>query len=42
NVLALTLELVQETGAAFLMVTHSRELAGRLGRRLHLSSGRLA
>ncbi|NKX44428.1 ABC transporter ATP-binding protein [Roseicyclus persicicus] len=40
-VLALLLELVAETGAALMMVTHSTRLAARLGRRLHLSRGRL-
>lgn len=41
-VLDLMLELVTETGAGLLMVTHSTELAGRMSRRLHLRSGRLA
>jgi putative ABC transport system ATP-binding protein len=41
-VLALMLDLVAETGAALLMVTHSQRLAARLDRRLHLSLGRLA
>ena len=41
-VLALMLDLVAETGAALLMVTHSARLAARLDRRLHLSHGRLA
>jgi putative ABC transport system ATP-binding protein len=36
------LALVAETGAALLMVTHSPRLAARLGRRAHLSQGRLA
>ena len=36
------LTLVAEPGAALLMVTHSRHLAARLGRRAHLSQGRLA
>jgi len=40
-VLALMLDLVAETGAALLMVTHSQRLAARLDRRLHLSHGRL-
>ena len=35
------LALVAETGAALLMVTHSPRLALRLGRRAHLSQGRL-
>ncbi|ETW14153.1 ABC transporter ATPase [Roseivivax marinus] len=42
RVMDLLLELVDETGAAFLMVTHSDVLAARLSRRLHLSGGRLA
>ena len=41
-VLALMLDLVAETGAALLMVTHSDRLAARLDRRLHLRHGRLA
>ncbi|WP_371036353.1 ABC transporter ATP-binding protein [Rhodosalinus sp. FB01] len=41
-VLALMLELVAETGAALLMVTHSERLAGRMERRVHLRAGRLA
>lgn len=41
-VLDLLLGLVAETGAALLMVTHSSRLAARLGRRVHLSQGRLA
>ena len=40
-VLDLMLALQAETGAALLMVTHSSRLAARLGRRLHLASGRL-
>lgn len=40
-VLELLLELVADTGAALMMVTHSTRLAGRLDRRLHLSRGRL-
>lgn len=35
------LALVQETGAALMMVTHSPALAARAGRRLHLRQGRL-
>jgi len=34
--------LVGETDAALLMVTHSVQLAARMGRRLHLQAGRLA
>lgn len=41
-VLDLLLELVTETGAALMMVTHSSRLAARLDRRLHLSRGQLA
>jgi putative ABC transport system ATP-binding protein len=40
-VIALMLDLVRDTGAALLMVTHSSRLAARLDRRLHLSHGRL-
>ena len=42
QVLDLMLELVRDSGAAFLMVTHSLRLAGRLDRRLHLEQGRIA
>ncbi|SLN41443.1 putative ABC transporter ATP-binding protein/MT1014 [Roseivivax jejudonensis] len=41
-VLSLLLDLVAETGAGFLMVTHSQRHAARLGRQLTLSAGRLA
>jgi len=41
-VLNLTLELVEETGCAFLMVTHSARLAARLDRREILEAGVLA
>ncbi|WP_330084012.1 ABC transporter ATP-binding protein [Methylocystis iwaonis] len=41
-VLALTLELVAETGCAFLMVTHSARLAALLSRRERLVAGALA
>ena len=40
-VMDLMLELVQGTGAALLMVTHSEALAARLGRRVHLRGGRV-
>ena len=40
-VIGLMLELVAESGAGLLMVTHSGRLAGRLARRLHLSHGRV-
>ena len=41
-VITLMLELVAETGAGLLMVTHSDRLAGRLARRVRLSHGRIA
>lgn len=41
-VLDLMLELVSETGAGLLMVTHSDRLAGRMSRRLHLRAGQVA
>ncbi|WP_296427137.1 ABC transporter ATP-binding protein [Yoonia sp.] len=41
-VMDLMLELVRETGAGLLMVTHSAALAARLGRRLHLRAGQVA
>ncbi|WP_375259561.1 ABC transporter ATP-binding protein [Citreimonas sp.] len=42
QVLDQMLELVAETGAALLMVTHSPTLAARMDRRAHLTRGRLA
>ena len=42
NVMDVLLELVAETGAGLLMVTHSTALAARLGRRLHLRAGCIA
>jgi putative ABC transport system ATP-binding protein len=42
EVLALALDLVAETGAAFLMVTHSTRLAVRLDRQARLAGGVLA
>jgi putative ABC transport system ATP-binding protein len=39
EVMDLILELVAESGAALMMVTHSGWLAARLGRRLHLRAG---
>ena len=42
TVMDLMLELVAETGAGLLMVTHSLDLAGRMGRRLHLRAGVVA
>jgi putative ABC transport system ATP-binding protein len=41
EVLDQMLDLVAETGAALMMVTHSPALAARMGRRLHLSRGRV-
>jgi putative ABC transport system ATP-binding protein len=41
-VLDLMLELVDETGAGLMLVTHSERLAARMSRRLHLQQGRLA
>ncbi|MEX3017255.1 ABC transporter ATP-binding protein [Gymnodinialimonas hymeniacidonis] len=38
-VLSLLLDLVADTNAGLLMVTHSSRLAGQLSRRLHLSRG---
>lgn len=42
DVLDEMLALVDRTGAALMMVTHSPLLASRMDRRLHLSQGRLA
>ncbi len=42
TVLTLLQDLVAETGAGLILVTHSERLAGRLPRRLHLQGGRLA
>ncbi len=42
TVMDLMLELVAETGAGLLMVTHSEALAGRMASRLHLRAGQLA
>lgn len=42
EVLAQMLELVAQTGAALVMVTHSPRLAGQMGRQLHLRQGLLA
>ena len=41
TVLDLMLDLARDSGAAFLMVTHSPRLAARLDRRLHLEKGRI-
>jgi len=40
-VIDLMLQLVADVKAGFILVTHSTRLAGLLGRRLHLSHGRL-
>ena len=40
-VMQLMLDLVQETGAGLLMVTHSDRLAEQLDARLHLTNGRI-
>ncbi|MEM7723472.1 MAG: ABC transporter ATP-binding protein [Pseudomonadota bacterium] len=42
TVMDLLLDLVRETGAGLLMVTHSTRLATRADRHLHLSHGRVA
>ena len=42
TVMDMMLELVAETGAGLLMVTHSQALTGRLQRRLHLRAGQVA
>lgn len=42
GVFALLCELVAETGAGLVLVTHSERLAARMGRRLHLRAGVLA
>ena len=42
TVMDLMLDLVAETQAALLMVTHSQRLAGRMGRQLHLRAGKVA
>ena len=41
TVFALMCELVAETGAGLILVTHSERLAARLGRRLHLRARQL-
>jgi putative ABC transport system ATP-binding protein len=42
DVMSLMLELVADTGAGLLMVTHSQALAARLQRRVHLRAGQVA
>ncbi len=41
EVMTLMLDLVADTGAGLLMVTHSSALAGQLDRRLHLRAGQI-
>jgi putative ABC transport system ATP-binding protein len=41
TVMDLMLDLVGQTGAGLLLVTHSQALAGRLSRRVHLRAGRI-
>jgi len=41
-VIELLLDLVRDSGAGLLMVTHSMRLAARLGRRVHLKAGQIA
>ena len=41
QVAELLLTLVREAGSGLIVATHSERLAGRLGRRLHLTRGRL-
>ena len=42
TVLAVLCELVAETGAGLILVTHSERLAARMSRRLHLRAGKLS
>ena len=42
SVMELMLELVADSGAALLLVTHSENIAAQLDRRVHLSGGQLA
>ena len=42
TVLDILLELVEETGAGLMMVTHSHALAARMGRRMYLRAGQVA
>jgi len=41
-VFAVLCELVAETGAGLVLVTHSERLASRMGRRLHLRAGQIS
>lgn len=42
DVLAQMLQLVTETGAAMMVVTHSPQVAGRMDRQLHLRGGQIS
>lgn len=42
TVFELMSDLAEESGASLIVVTHSNELAGRIGRNLHLHGGRVA
>ena len=42
TVIDLVFELVRDTGAGLMIVTHSEKVAGRLGNRLHLAAGNVA
>ena len=42
EVISLMLQLVEETGAGLLMVTHSSRMARRMARNLHLTSGQVS
>jgi putative ABC transport system ATP-binding protein len=42
TVFELMSDLTEESGASLIVVTHSNELAGRIGRKLHLHGGRVA
>jgi putative ABC transport system ATP-binding protein len=42
EVVTLMTDLIARTGCSLLMVTHSLRLAGLLGRRVHLTNGRIA
>ena len=42
TVFALLCDLVRDTGASLVLVTHSERLAARLGRRLHLRGGQIS
>ena len=42
TVFELMSDLTEESGAILIVVTHTNELAGRIGRKLHLHGGRVA